>query len=114
MIDVNVLDKGMDYKKLKKSFAIFICTSDYFKKDKYMYTLVNQCKEDVDLYLNDETTAIVLNINGTVGGIDEELKGRFVILRVRLPRETTRKRLPTPWKKSKAIKIRGEIICFSN
>ncbi|MBP5621059.1 MAG: Rpn family recombination-promoting nuclease/putative transposase [Thermoguttaceae bacterium] len=75
MIDINILDKGMNYKELKKSFVIFICTFDYFKKDRYMYTFLNQCQEDGDLYLNDETTSIVLNVNGTVGEINEELKG---------------------------------------
>ena len=75
MIDINILDKGMNYKELRKSFVIFICTFDYFKKDRYMYTFLSQCQEDGDLYLNDETTSIVLNVNGTIGEIDEELKG---------------------------------------
>ena len=75
MIDINILDKGTNYKELKKSFVIFICTFDYFKKDRYMYTFLSQCQEDGDLYLNDETTSIVLNVNGTIGEIDEELKG---------------------------------------
>ena len=75
MIDINVLDKGGNYKELKKSFVIFICTFDYYEKDRYMYTFRNQCQEDSSLYLNDETTAIVLNVNGTVGEIDGELKG---------------------------------------
>ncbi|MBR4752306.1 MAG: Rpn family recombination-promoting nuclease/putative transposase [Thermoguttaceae bacterium] len=75
MIDINILDKGADYIELKKSFVIFICTFDYFKKDRYMYTFLSQCQEDGRLYLDDETTSIVLNVNGTVGDIDEELKG---------------------------------------
>ncbi|MBQ9812289.1 MAG: Rpn family recombination-promoting nuclease/putative transposase [Thermoguttaceae bacterium] len=75
MIDVNVLDKGADYRELKKSFVIFICTFDFFKKNRYKYTFVNQCQEDDNLYLGDETTSIVLNVNGTIGEIDEELKG---------------------------------------
>ena len=74
MIDINILDKGGYYKDLKKSFVIFICTFDYYKKDRYMYTFRNQCQEDSSLYLKDETTAIVLNTTGTVGEINEELK----------------------------------------
>ena len=74
MIDINILDKGGYYKNLKKSFVIFICTFDYYKKDRYMYTFKNQCQEDSSLYLKDETTAIVLNTTGTVGDINEELK----------------------------------------
>ena len=74
MIDINILDKGGDYRELKKSFVIFICTFDYYKKCRYMYTFKNQCQEDSTLYLNDETTAIVLNATGTIGEINEELK----------------------------------------
>ena len=40
-----------------------------------MYTFRNQCQEDSSLYLKDETTAIVVNATGTVGEIDDELKG---------------------------------------
>ncbi|MBP5620554.1 MAG: hypothetical protein J6X44_00930, partial [Thermoguttaceae bacterium] len=61
--------------ELKKSFVIFICTFDYFKDDRYMYTFVNQCQENGKIFLNDGTTSIVLNVNGTIGEIDEELKG---------------------------------------
>ena len=75
MIDINILDKGGDYRNLKKSFVIFICTFDYFDKGRYMYTFLNQCQEDSSLYLKDETTAIVVNATGTVGEIDDELKG---------------------------------------
>ena len=74
MIDINILDKGGYYKDLKKSFVIFICTFDYYKKGRYMYTFKNQCQEDSTLYLKDETTAIVLNSTGTIGEINEELK----------------------------------------
>lgn len=74
MIDINILDKGGNYKELKKSFVIFICTFDYYEKGRYMYTFKNQCQEDSSLYLKDETTAIVLNTTGTVGEINEELK----------------------------------------
>ncbi|MBR5758232.1 MAG: Rpn family recombination-promoting nuclease/putative transposase, partial [Thermoguttaceae bacterium] len=75
MLDVDSLDKGKDYNELKKSFVIFICTFDYFKDDRYMYTFVNQCQENGKIFLNDETTSVVLNVNGTIGEIDEELKG---------------------------------------
>ena len=74
MIDINILDKGGDYRELKKSVVIFICTFDYFEKGRYMYTFRNQCLEDSSLYLKDETKAIVINTTGTIGEINEELK----------------------------------------
>ena len=43
MIDLNIINKGEDYKHLKKSFVIFICTFDPFDRDRYIYTFNRQC-----------------------------------------------------------------------
>ena len=60
MIDLNVLEKGMDYTELKKSVVIFICTFDPFPKNNLkMYTFTNRCHEgefgkidkDIDKFL---------------------------------------------------------------
>lgn len=32
MIDLNILEKGEDYRNLKKSYVIFICTFDQYGK----------------------------------------------------------------------------------
>ena len=101
MIDINILDKGTNYKELKKSFVIFICTFDYFKKDRYMYTFLSQCQEDGDLYLNDETTSIVLNVNGTIGEIDEELKGALRYMAGQAPSGTYAKTLDAAVKEAR-------------
>ena len=74
MIDLNIIDKGENYKSLKKSFVIFICGYDPFKKDRYMYTFKCQCQEDSSIFLGDDAVSIVLNFHGTVGEINEELK----------------------------------------
>lgn len=74
MINVNILDKGSNYRYLKKSYVIFICTFDNFDKGRYMYTFRSQCQEDRSVFLGDETTSIILNINGSIGEINEELK----------------------------------------
>ena len=104
MIDINILDKGMNYKELRKSFVIFICTFDYFKKDRYMYTFLSQCQEDGDLYLNDETTSIVLNVNGTIGEIDEELKGALRYMAGQVPSGTYAKTLDAAVKEARSNK----------
>ena len=75
MIDLNIFDKGEDYRKLQKSFVIFICCFDAFGKDRYMYTFKRQCQEDSSVFLGDDAVSIVLNTKGTVGEINEELKG---------------------------------------
>ena len=36
-MDLDCLEKGADYKALKKCYVIFICTFDYFKKDAPVY-----------------------------------------------------------------------------
>ena len=75
MIDLNIIDKGEDYKSLKKSFVIFICCFDAFGKNRYIYTFKRQCQEDSSIFLGDDAVSIVLNTKGTVGEINEELKG---------------------------------------
>ena len=74
IIDINILEKGEDYRALKRSFVIFICTYDPFGKRRYVYTFENRCKEDLSISLGDEATKIILNTKGTVGEISDELK----------------------------------------
>jgi len=74
MIDLNILNKGIDYKKLNKSFVIFICTFDPFKKNRYIYTFQNICREDTSILLKDDEIKVAINVNGTVGNISKELK----------------------------------------
>ena len=49
MIDLNLLDKGMDYTQLKQSFVIFVCTFDPFHIGRHVYTFENRCVEDPNL-----------------------------------------------------------------
>jgi len=74
MIDIRVLEKGQDYKKLKKSFVIFICNYDPYGKSRHIYTFRNRCDEDFEVLLKDEAEKIVINTKGTVGDIGDDLK----------------------------------------
>lgn len=74
IIDINILEKGEDYRALKRSFVIFICTYDPFGKGRYVYTFENRCKEDLSIPLGDEATKIILNTKGTVGEVNDDLK----------------------------------------
>ena len=74
MLDLDMLDKGVSYKKLKHSFVIFICTFDAFDKERYCYTFENMCQEEEGLRLDDGTTKIFLNALGTKGDVSPELK----------------------------------------
>lgn len=74
LIDLNTLNKGESYKKLKESYIIFVWTSDPFKLDRKIYTFRNKCVESENLELNDETTKIFLNSKGKIGKINDEIK----------------------------------------
>ena len=72
-IDLDLISKGDDYKKLNKSFVIFICTFDLFGKGRHIYTFENRCIEDNTLTLDDGTKKIILNTKGTLDDVDSEM-----------------------------------------
>ena len=74
MIDVHILERGDDYRKLKKSFIIFICSYDPFGKSQIIYTFRSRCDEEPELLLGDEAVKIIINTKGTLGNISDELK----------------------------------------
>ena len=73
MIDIRALEKGQDYRKLKKSIIIFICNFDPFEKSRLMYTFKNLCTEEPETVLKDEATKIVINTKGSIGDISKDL-----------------------------------------
>ena len=74
MIDLSILEKGEDYKNLKRSYVIFICTFDLFGKGRHIYTFENRCIQDKDISFGDETTKIILNTKGTMDDVSPEMK----------------------------------------
>lgn len=74
MIDLNAIEKGVDYSELPQSFVIFICTFDAFGKGRWRYTFENVCKEDNNVLLKDGTAKIFFNTEGTTGDIREDAK----------------------------------------
>ena len=74
VLDLNLLKKSKDYSQLNKCYVIFICTFDFFGKERYMYTFKKQCQEDSTVFLNDDEVSIILNTNGKYGDINDELK----------------------------------------
>lgn len=74
VMDLQLIDKGKSYKKLNKSFVIFICLKDIFGKGRHIYTFENICKEDNTLSLEDGATKIFLNADSQMNDVSEELK----------------------------------------
>ncbi len=72
-IDLDIISAGEDYRKLQKSFVIFICTFDPFGEGRHIYTFENRCRENPSLTLGDETTKIFLNTRGTLPDVNAEM-----------------------------------------
>ncbi len=75
MLDFQALDEvDKSYKKLNKSYIIFICTFDLYKQGRHIYTFENICKEDHKISMGDETTEIFLNPDSEMEDVSKELK----------------------------------------
>ena len=74
LIDLDLIEKGQDYKELKDNIVIFVCTFDPFKLGRHYYSFENICIEDHELRLNDGTKKIILNTKGIIDDIRPDLK----------------------------------------
>ena len=73
MIDMFLINKGANYKELKKSYVIFICLDDIFDKSRCVYTFENRCIEDTSIRLDDESTKVLINPKGCRDGLSEDM-----------------------------------------
>ena len=76
VMDLDQLEKGEDYNKLRKTLVIFICLFDPFKREKQKYTFERKCIEADDLSLNDESSVVVLTNANDLNG-DEDINKFF-------------------------------------
>ena len=74
MMDLEMIDKGELYKKLKKSFVIFICPFDLFGEGRHIYTFRNFCEENKRILLGDDTAKIFLNTESEMEDTSRELR----------------------------------------
>lgn len=87
IIDMNLIVKGENYKKLNRSYVIFICLFDVFGKGRHIYTFENRCVQDLDICLEDETVKVFLNPVSDMDDVDEELKNFLNYLADGVPRD---------------------------
>jgi len=66
--------ENSNYKDLKRSFVIFVCTFDLFGEGRHIYTFENRCIQNPELGLGDDTTKIILNTKGTMDDVTPEMK----------------------------------------
>ena len=74
MIDLNTIEKGESYRRLKESYVIFICTFDPFHQGKAQYTFENFCTEDRRLKLNDGMKKVFFNAKDYENAEDDEIR----------------------------------------
>lgn len=93
MIDLNILEKGNNYKDLKRSFIIFVCTFDLFGEGRHIYTFENRCIQNLELSLGDATTKIILNTKGTLDDVTPEMKNLLDFIDGKKPEDDFTKEL---------------------
>ena len=77
MMDANMLDKGLEYDALKKSYVIFVCMFDVFGQGMKSYRFRTMCENVQGLPLDDGRYIIVVNTKGSVGGSTEDMDAFF-------------------------------------
>ena len=75
--DAILTEKGTNYKDLKESIILFICTFDPFGEGRYCYTFQNRCDESPELLLGDGTKKIFFNTKSREQEIPESVKRLF-------------------------------------
>ena len=75
MVDSRQLSKGKKnrYRDLKDNYIVFITRESIFKGGLYRYTFKNVCLEMPDLILNDGSTKIIFDTQGTHGDASENV-----------------------------------------
>ena len=77
MMDANMLDKGLEYEALRRSYVIFVCMFDLFERGRTKYTFKSICEEDRDLPLGDGRCIMFLNTKGSIGELGKDMDAFF-------------------------------------
>ena len=80
MMDANMLDKGLEYDALKKSYVIFVCMFDVFGQGMKSYRFRTMCENVQGLPLDDGRYIIVVNTKGSAGDSTEDMDAFFKYL----------------------------------
>lgn len=80
MIDLDMINRGVDFSALKKSYIIFICMDDPFDEGRHIYSFENICKENPLTHLGDESYKVFLNAKGTLSDVSDNLLDFFQLI----------------------------------
>lgn len=101
MMDLQLIDKGQYYKRLNRSYIIFICPFDLYGKGRHIYTFENICKEDNSISMGDEAVKIFLNADGTMDDVSSELKAFLDYVAGQKPKDSYVEKLEEAVKEAK-------------
>ena len=101
MIDLQLIDSGQTYSKLKRRYVIFICPFDIYNKGRHIYTFENTCKEDQSILMGDETVKIFLNADSEMDDVNPKLKAFLDYVAGKKSEDAYVKKLETAVKEAK-------------
>ena len=81
MIDLNTIERGADYKELRKTYIIFLCKFDPFGQARIKYTFMQTCQEDYRIKLGDDAYIIYINPFGMKENPTEDMIALMSYLR---------------------------------
>ena len=81
MIDLNTIERGADYKELRKTYIIFLCKFDPFGQARIKYTFMQTCQEDYRINLGDDAYIIYINPFGMKENPTEDMIALMSYLR---------------------------------
>lgn len=89
MIDLNMLESGMNFSDLSKSFVIFILKHKPMKVPANLpiYTFRYRCEEDPSVELKDDAVKVLVNAEGPTEALPEKLKNFLLFIRDSKPRD---------------------------
>ena len=81
VIDMDMLKQGENFDQLNPLVLIFICTFDFYKEGRYVYTFKSRCLENLGLELANDVTVKLVNAKGKHGQVNTLLKNflRYVM-----------------------------------
>lgn len=74
-LDSRLIEQGDNYSKLNKSYIIFLCTFDPYKRNKHKYTIIPKCVEAPDLAIDTGSTFLFLNPESKENDVSKRLIG---------------------------------------
>lgn len=94
VIDINLMEKGTDYRELKRTYIIFICSRNPFPGKKlHKYSFENTCREDQSLLLGDEAIKVFLTPEGTEEDVSPKMKNFLNFVKGAVPVDDFTRRL---------------------